>query len=60
MRKPKVTARKAREEQRRFILRELSKDPPTRVKLIADALEVTTQRIYQYKAEFIISGELKP
>lgn len=58
MRKPKNTIQKARQDQRRFILRELSKDPPTRVRLIADALGVSHQRIYQYKGEFLKSGEL--
>ena len=60
MRKPRNSIEKARQDQRRFILRELSKNPPTKVRLIADALGVSTQRIYKYKGKFIETGELKP
>lgn len=57
MRKPTTTIHKARADQRRFILRELRKGTP--VRLIAGALDLSTQRVYKIKGELIKSEELK-
>lgn len=56
VRKPTTTIHKARADQRRFILRELRKG--TSVRLIAGALDLSTQRIYKIKKELKDAEEL--
>lgn len=58
--KARAALKKASLSQRRYILNELSKDPPTSGPKIAGTLGISHQRVYQVKAALVASGELKP
>lgn len=47
----KKVLEKAHRQRLAYIKRELARNPPTKVSKIAEDLKLTTQRIYQLKAE---------